>query len=157
MKKLQEWMDYWDAAIVQGAELHQESMVHKLAFFELAAHLHKIRTAVDEDDIEKAVLWSYKFGHKMTNWEGIIQRPTIEKKVRSVGGKKAADDRHNKNWPTDKLKALKREYLELRKTLKHWTACRELAKEIFKEKDKGKIKTYSRRIDRQITIMKISA
>ena len=99
MNKLQEWLDYWDAAIAQGAELHRESMVHQLAFFELAAHLHKIRTAVDEDDIEKAVLCSYKFGHKMTNWEDIIQRPTIEKKARLASSKKASKARQDKHWP----------------------------------------------------------
>ena len=110
MKKLQEWLDQWDADIVSGSQLHADSKTHQVAFLDLHMHLKKVRDAVDERDIEKAVLWTAQFAHKLHHWEETIQAPQTEKKIKAASGKKAAKAKQDKRWPADKKAALWWEY-----------------------------------------------
>jgi len=119
MRLLYEWLDDWDAAISDGVKKHQDSNVHMLAYWEVMKHLEKVHTAVDDEDVEKAVLWTAQFVHKVHTFENLIEKPKLKAEAarneRSAGGKRAAKARWN--LPGWKEEAIQKEYKAIKKEL----------------------------------------
>ncbi len=136
MDRLNAWLDEWKEAIAAAAKKHNGELLHGLSLVRLSDRLKRIRTAVDDDDIEKAVLWTSSFCAEVHRWETLFQKPRLWKEGRKQSSKKAT----NAQWniPGWKPAALKEEFDRLQAELgpkaKPTTIYKKMAGKILKDK-----------------------
>ena len=137
MNHLMEWLDQLERVYthgLQGQEVHKNI---KPDLKELCKDLQKLRTAIEAGRMDQAVTLAFSCGYASYRVSSMIQTPMLIKINRSVAGSKAVKARHDKRWSADKVKALKRDYKQMREAGKSdYAACRELAKKILKDKSK---------------------
>ena len=131
---LKKWLDAHEKMIKAGRKKHKKDMFQQIAYKDMSACLQNIRDAVDNDDIENAVLSTARFVKKVHGYSIRLSIPEISSMVRKKSSKVAHE---GKAWKPAQLKALMKEYGQLINAGKsHYAACQELANNVFEDKKK---------------------
>lgn len=81
MERLTAWFDQWERDIAAAVKKREGSLSHTLLLMDSANRLRRIRAAVAEGDMEKAVLWTADFVDKTHRVERLFRDEQLREKV----------------------------------------------------------------------------
>jgi hypothetical protein len=81
MSRVNELLDQWEHVVEEMLKGHSGSTSHALSYVDLMKHLRKVRSAVESEDIEKAVLWTCAFAFALQKHECSLQTPEWGKRI----------------------------------------------------------------------------
>ena len=151
MKELNQWLDAREKEIKTGRKKHKKSMFHRLAYDDLAACLQDMRNAIDDGNLEGAVLLTIRFMQKYKSYSLELSIPDIYKAVSSDIARKKVNKRHALPMPT--VKALKTECKQVQQELEEKTGKEVRPTTVYKAVSMKlwDNKKYWRRIRTQVT------
>lgn len=81
MNRLNECLDQWGHVVEEMLKEHPGSTLHALAYVDLMNRLQKVRSAAENNDIERAVLWTSAFALALQKHECSLQTPALRERI----------------------------------------------------------------------------